>query len=129
MKYKYDRDTTGTEEDDEDIPVAALMEIELPFFCDNVFKLTPEQRYPNTGWNYKCLPLEVDLDDIEEIVDDEDDGGAEDGEDEAYDDVNDTIFLFSAILVSKDKQPVRMQATPKKQLARGRVYSRKSRQN
>ena len=43
MKDKYDRDTTGTEEDDEDIPVAALMEIELPFFCDNVFKLTPEQ--------------------------------------------------------------------------------------
>ena len=127
MREKYNRDTLGNEEDEEDRPVAALMEVELPFVCDDIFddSIVP---YENTGYNFKSLELDVDVDDYDDVrlVDDNMDDA---GDDENYNEDNemDIIFIFSIVLVKREKQAVITKTTPKKVVVRGKKFSRKSR--
>ena len=57
--------------------------------------------YPNTGYKFKSLELDVDTDDFEHIEIAED--AALCGQAEAFDEENemDVIFIFSIVLVKK----------------------------
>ena len=132
MRLQYNRDTLGTEACDEQ-PVAAYMEVEVPWICDNIFDLSVT-RYPGTGYLFKSLPLEEDQDDIDKIedvdaVEDhvEEEDGKEKKEDEEDDDGGDSIFIFSMILVRKEKHVVHINTTPKKKtVVKGQKFARKS---
>ena len=123
MREKYTRDTLGNEEDEEDKPVAAFMEIELPFVCDDIFddSLVP---YPNTGYNFRSLELDVDVDDFDEIelIDVMD----ADKQNEISENEMDVIFIFSIVLVNKVKNIVSGKTTTKKKALRGKKFSRKA---
>ena len=98
------------------MPVAVLMKIELPFICDDIFddSLVP---YPNTGYNFKSLELDVDVNDYEEL---------EVLNEEDVDNELEIIFIFSIVLVSKEKKAVINKSTPKKKAVRDKKYARKS---
>jgi len=72
----------------------------------------------NTGYNFKSLEVDVDVNDYEELQVMGDD---DDVEEEVY-----IIFIFSIVLVSKEKKVVINKSTPKKKAVRGKKYARKS---
>ena len=133
MRERYNRDTLGNEVDEEDRPVAALMEVELPFICDDIFdtSLVP---YPNTGFNFRSLELDVEMSDYEAVEvfgyhgmdeDDDDDHGSSCYEKHRQREM-DVILIFSIVLVRKEKHAVINKSTPKKKALRGKKFSRKS---
>ena len=97
MRIQYNRDTIGNEAS-EDKLVAAYMEVEVPWICDNIFD-SSVTHYPGTGYLFKSLPLEEDQDDIDEIEDVDAMDEEDDKEKKEDDDGGDNIFIFSMILV------------------------------
>ena len=125
MREKYTTDTLGNEEDKEDKPVAAFMQIELPFVCDDIFDDLLVQ-YPNTGYNFRSLELELDVDDFDEIELFDDMMNQNVDKNDFGENEMDVIFIFSIVLVNKVKNIVSGKTTTKKKALRGKKFSRKA---
>ena len=118
IREQYCRDTLGNEEELEDMNVAALMKIELPFICNDIYDKALV-KYPSTGSRFCSLELEAEEDNV---------GNMEfyQGAQVDQDDESEIILIFSVVLVSREKhKDMAKGETNKKLLLRGKRFSRK----